>query len=178
VTGISVDPSACANGQVRVPASNLVGSEGGALRCMMRNLEIERLCLAAMSCGIARRCVEVRVAPPCALALVGSCPPCTGLRTERALTLSSHGAGDGPLQQPTVRLCQAPSRLRTDPGAAMLCNARAVLRAVMLALVHSRFPLSVRLASCCRSPVFALRPPPHIPFSLSQKLALLAASDR
>jgi alkylation response protein AidB-like acyl-CoA dehydrogenase len=27
--------------------------------CMMRNLEIERLCLAAMSCGIARRCVEV-----------------------------------------------------------------------------------------------------------------------
>ena len=26
---------------------------------MMRNLEIERLCLAAMSCGIARRCVEV-----------------------------------------------------------------------------------------------------------------------
>ena len=45
--------------QVRVPAANLVGAEGGAVRCMMRNLEIERLCLAAMSCGIARRCVEV-----------------------------------------------------------------------------------------------------------------------
>jgi len=45
--------------QVRVPAANLVGSEGGAVGCMMRNLEIERLCLAAMSCGIARRCVEV-----------------------------------------------------------------------------------------------------------------------
>ena len=45
--------------QVRVPAANLIGAEGGAVRCMMRNLEIERLCLAAMSCGIARRCVEV-----------------------------------------------------------------------------------------------------------------------
>lgn len=45
--------------QVRVPAANLVGSEGGAVGCMMRNLEIERLCLAAMSCGIARRCLEV-----------------------------------------------------------------------------------------------------------------------
>jgi len=44
---------------VRVPAANLVGVEGGAVGCMMRNLEIERLCLAAMSCGIARRCVEV-----------------------------------------------------------------------------------------------------------------------
>ena len=44
---------------VRIPASNLVGSVGGAVTCMMRNLEIERLALAAMSCGIARRCIEV-----------------------------------------------------------------------------------------------------------------------
>jgi len=44
---------------VRVPAANLVGQEGGAVKCMMRNLEIERLALAAMSCGIARRCIEV-----------------------------------------------------------------------------------------------------------------------
>ncbi len=43
----------------RVPAANLVGSEGGATICMMRNLEIERLTLAAMSLGIARRCIEV-----------------------------------------------------------------------------------------------------------------------
>ena len=43
----------------RVPAANLVGEEGGAVRCMMRNLEIERVTLAAMSLGIARRCVEV-----------------------------------------------------------------------------------------------------------------------
>jgi isovaleryl-CoA dehydrogenase len=43
----------------RVPAANLIGGEGGAMICMMRNLEIERLTLAAMSLGIARRCVEV-----------------------------------------------------------------------------------------------------------------------
>eukprot|EP00291_Cryptomonas_curvata_P003261 CAMPEP_0172202280 /NCGR_PEP_ID=MMETSP1050-20130122/30545_1 /TAXON_ID=233186 /ORGANISM="Cryptomonas curvata, Strain CCAP979/52" /LENGTH=432 /DNA_ID=CAMNT_0012880175 /DNA_START=107 /DNA_END=1403 /DNA_ORIENTATION=- len=42
-----------------IPSSNLVGEEGGAVKCMMRNLEIERLCLAAMSCGIAKRSVEV-----------------------------------------------------------------------------------------------------------------------
>merc|ERR1719277_1337011 len=42
----------------RVPASNLVGEEGKAAICMMRNLEIERVVLAAMSLGIARRCVE------------------------------------------------------------------------------------------------------------------------
>ena len=33
--------------------------EGGASICMMRNLEIERLELAGMSCGMARRCVEI-----------------------------------------------------------------------------------------------------------------------
>lgn len=42
----------------RVPASNLVGQEGKAALCMMRNLEIERVVLAAMSLGIARRCIE------------------------------------------------------------------------------------------------------------------------
>ena len=44
---------------VRVPAANMVGAEHGAVKCMMRNLEIERVGLAAMSTGIARRCVEV-----------------------------------------------------------------------------------------------------------------------
>lgn len=44
-----------------IPAENLVGVEGKAAACMMRNLEIERLGLAAMSCGIARRCVELMV---------------------------------------------------------------------------------------------------------------------
>jgi isovaleryl-CoA dehydrogenase len=43
----------------RVPAGNLVGAEGTATLHMMRNLEIERLTLAAMSLGIARRSVEV-----------------------------------------------------------------------------------------------------------------------
>lgn len=44
---------------VKVPAANIVGSLGGATLCMMRNLEIERIVLAAMSLGIARRCIEV-----------------------------------------------------------------------------------------------------------------------
>lgn len=43
----------------RVPAENLVGAEGSATLHMMRNLEIERLTLAAMSLGIARRSIEV-----------------------------------------------------------------------------------------------------------------------
>ena len=38
-----------------VPASNLVGEVGDSMIHMMRNLEIERLTLAAMSLGIARR---------------------------------------------------------------------------------------------------------------------------
>ena len=41
-----------------VPAVNLVGEEGGSLIHMMGNLEIERLTLAAMSLGIARRCLH------------------------------------------------------------------------------------------------------------------------
>ncbi len=45
----------------RVPASNLVGEVGGGVTHMMRNLEIERLTLAAMSVGIAERCVEIMV---------------------------------------------------------------------------------------------------------------------
>ncbi len=46
---------------VRVPACNVVGTQGNAVRSMMRNLEIERLTLAAMSLGIARRSVEVMI---------------------------------------------------------------------------------------------------------------------
>ncbi|RAL25101.1 isovaleryl-CoA dehydrogenase [Lujinxingia litoralis] len=44
---------------VRVPAKNLVGTPGSAVRSMMRNLAIERVTLAAMSVGIARRSVEI-----------------------------------------------------------------------------------------------------------------------
>ena len=44
---------------VVVPAANLVGEENGASICMMRNLEIERIALAAMSLGIARRSLAV-----------------------------------------------------------------------------------------------------------------------
>jgi isovaleryl-CoA dehydrogenase len=43
----------------RVPAENLVGHEGDAMVHMMRNLELERLTLAGMSLGIARRCIEI-----------------------------------------------------------------------------------------------------------------------
>lgn len=46
---------------VRVPADNLVGTEGGGITNMMRNLEIERLGLSAMSLGMARRCLDVMV---------------------------------------------------------------------------------------------------------------------
>lgn len=42
-----------------VPAANLVGHEGDSVLHMMRNLEIERLTLAAMSLGIARRSIEI-----------------------------------------------------------------------------------------------------------------------
>lgn len=44
---------------VRVPAENVVGVEGSAVGSMMRNLEIERVTLAAMSLGIARRSIEI-----------------------------------------------------------------------------------------------------------------------
>ena len=43
----------------RVPKSALVGHEGESTHHMMRNLEIERLTLAAMSLGIARRSLEI-----------------------------------------------------------------------------------------------------------------------
>lgn len=42
-----------------VPASNLIGQEGESMMHMMRNLEIERLTLAAMSVGMARRSIEI-----------------------------------------------------------------------------------------------------------------------
>jgi isovaleryl-CoA dehydrogenase len=45
----------------RVPADNLLGSEGRGITNMMRNLEIERLGLSAMSLGLARRCLDVMV---------------------------------------------------------------------------------------------------------------------
>ncbi len=45
----------------RVPGANLLGQIGGGVVHMMRNLEIERLTLAAMSCGIASRCVDIMV---------------------------------------------------------------------------------------------------------------------
>jgi isovaleryl-CoA dehydrogenase len=44
---------------VRVPVGHRLGEEGEGTLAMMRNLEIERLTLAAMSVGIARRSVDV-----------------------------------------------------------------------------------------------------------------------
>jgi isovaleryl-CoA dehydrogenase len=44
-----------------VPATHLIGAEGESTKHMMRNLEMERLTLAAMSLGIAQRCLEVMV---------------------------------------------------------------------------------------------------------------------
>ena len=45
----------------RVPAAGLLGTEGGGIKNMMRNLELERLTLAAISLGIAQRCLEAMV---------------------------------------------------------------------------------------------------------------------
>ncbi len=42
----------------RVPETHLIGREGDSLTHMMKNLEAERLTLAAMSLGIARRCLQ------------------------------------------------------------------------------------------------------------------------
>lgn len=42
-----------------VPAENMVGEEGHSLIHMMRNLELERVTLAAMSLGMAMRSIEV-----------------------------------------------------------------------------------------------------------------------
>ena len=44
---------------VRIPAENLMGAEGDGTRHMMRNLEIERLTLAAQGLGIAQRSLRV-----------------------------------------------------------------------------------------------------------------------
>ena len=44
--------------ECKIPKENLLGKEGDSLNHMMRNLEIERLSLAAMSLGIARRCLK------------------------------------------------------------------------------------------------------------------------
>jgi len=44
---------------VRVPLSSRLGAEGEGTLHMMRNLEVERLTLAAMSVGIAQRCLRV-----------------------------------------------------------------------------------------------------------------------
>ena len=41
-----------------VPAANMVGEQGSALSHMMRNLELERLTLAAMAVGISRRSLQ------------------------------------------------------------------------------------------------------------------------
>ncbi len=59
-----VDGSAAATAELVfedcfVPEANLVGTANKATRSMMRNLEIERLSLAAMSLGIARRSIEI-----------------------------------------------------------------------------------------------------------------------
>ena len=45
--------------ECRIPVENRLGEEGDSLVHMMRNLELERLTLAAMSVGIARRCLDV-----------------------------------------------------------------------------------------------------------------------
>jgi len=45
----------------KVPKANLVGKEGDSMLHMMKNLEIERLTLAAMSLGMAKRSLQIMV---------------------------------------------------------------------------------------------------------------------
>ncbi|MCX7758521.1 MAG: acyl-CoA dehydrogenase family protein [bacterium] len=45
----------------KVPSENILGKEGDSLIHMMKNLEIERLTLAALSTGIAARCIEIMI---------------------------------------------------------------------------------------------------------------------
>eukprot|EP01006_Ploeotia_vitrea_P055375 TRINITY_DN67991_c4_g1_i1.p1 TRINITY_DN67991_c4_g1~~TRINITY_DN67991_c4_g1_i1.p1 ORF type:complete len:401 (-),score=36.11 TRINITY_DN67991_c4_g1_i1:479-1681(-) len=60
--GMRASPTAAlAFNDCHVPHENLVGEVGKATWCMMRNLEIERVVLAAMACGIASRCIDVMV---------------------------------------------------------------------------------------------------------------------
>jgi isovaleryl-CoA dehydrogenase len=44
--------------ECEVPVENLLGEEGDSLTHMMRNLEIERLTIAGMAVGMARRCLD------------------------------------------------------------------------------------------------------------------------
>ena len=44
---------------VRIPGENVVGKPGESTVHMMRNLEIERIALAAMAVGISRRCLSI-----------------------------------------------------------------------------------------------------------------------
>lgn len=46
---------------VRLPPQNLMGAEGAGIQHMMRNLEIERLTLAAQGIGIAQRALRVMI---------------------------------------------------------------------------------------------------------------------
>ena len=45
----------------RIPASMRLGEEGESMLHMMKNLEIERVTLAALSTGLARRCLRIMV---------------------------------------------------------------------------------------------------------------------
>ena len=44
---------------VRIPSENVVGKPGESTVHMIRNLEIERIALAAMAVGISRRCLSI-----------------------------------------------------------------------------------------------------------------------
>ena len=48
--------------EVRVPATNLLGAENGGWKLLMRGLNMERLVLAAASCGQALKVVEIATA--------------------------------------------------------------------------------------------------------------------
>ena len=113
---------------VRVPAGNLVGAEGGAVASMMRNLEVERLGLAAMSLGIARRSIEVMNAYARERRAFGE--PINRFGQVQRLIADSYAeyaAGKAYVYSTAARLdVAAPSRERIDSdGVKLFCGAMA-----------------------------------------------------
>ena len=101
-----------------------MGHQGDAVLHMMRNLEVERLGLAAMSLGIARRCTEVMVSYAAERRAFGS--PLNGFgQIQRHISESyaEYAAGRAYVYQTaaTLDLTRAGGRLDSD-GVKLFCG--------------------------------------------------------
>lgn len=120
-----------------VPAENMIGEEGGAITHMMRNLEIERLTIAAMSVGIARRAIDEM----CKYAIVD--------RKAFGQKLSSFGQVQQLIAESYSRYCASralvyDTALKVNPGSRQsLKAASAKLSATQMAEFVSRCAIQV-----------------------------------